>query len=141
MLLTRAKTKHLAGINALISFYNLAPITEDFIKYDISIIAEDKGKIVGFIWCGLMANRKLGYIDYFTVHPEYASTGIGRALGTQLVRIAKNKGVDLTISIIERGQYHDKSVSSAQHIGLQPATAAFTAMAGKVEVMSTKLGV
>lgn len=141
MILTRAKTEHLEGINVLLAQYGLHPITEDFLKYDISIVALDKYKIAGFIWCGLMANKKLGYIDYFTVAPEYTTSGVGKALGTQLVRIAKSKGVSLTISIIERGVYHDKSVSSANYIGLQSAPLPFTAMAGAVENMSTKLGV
>lgn len=142
MIYTRARTEHLEGINQLLKDTGQYPIlTENYIKYDISVVALDGAKVVGFIWAGLMANKKLAYIDMFTVDPEYASKGVGRELGNQLVKIAKGKRVDGIFAIISQNAYHDKSISSSFHIGLQPLPTPFTFVAGSVNKMAEKLGV
>lgn len=142
MIYTRAQESHIPAINQLLEAGGQAPmLSPDHLKYDISVVALDKDKVVGFIWCGLMANKRIGYIDLFTVDLEYAGRGVGRALGTQLIRVAKQKGVECIFATIARDQFHDKSLSSSMYIGLDPLQIPFTFVVGDVKVMSQKLGV
>lgn len=142
MIYTRAQESHIEGINELLKNSGQAPVlSPDHLKYDISVVALDKAKIAGFIWCGLMANKRIGYVDLFTVAPEYAGTGVGRALGYQMVRIAKQKGVECIFATIARDQFHDKSLNGSMYIGLDPLQIPFTFVVGDVNKMSEKLGV
>lgn len=142
MIYTRAQESNIPAINELLLKTGQKPLlTPDHLKYDISVVALNKFGVAGFIWCGVMANKKVGYIDMFTVDPDMGGQGIGRALGHQLIRIAKQKGIQTILASIARDEFHDRSLSSAMYIGLEPFQTPFTFVVGDVNQMSEKLGV
>jgi len=55
-------------------------------------LAEDKDKPVGFVWCGVMSNKELGYIDHFTIHPEYANKRVAPVLAAKFQEVCNRIG-------------------------------------------------
>lgn len=142
MIVTRALPEHIEDINKLISTYGFSEMPVAMLnKHDISLIAKEDDKILGFVWCGLMGQKTCGYIDYFVIDPKAARLGVGKQMATHLVRIIKRKGVQKVLAIIAHNEFHDRSLASAVYMGLKPAPLTFTSTFGDVLSMANSLGV
>lgn len=81
---------------------------------DIALQARDEsGKLIGFLWVGLMAKNTLGYMDKFCVDKDYSKKGVGKALALALKDRLVKRRVKTVFGIIRQDQYHDKSAMNA----------------------------
>jgi len=63
-------------------------------KVDLAYqVRNEEGRLVGFIWCGLMAGKSVGYIDHFCIAPDYAKQGIAQGLWDHLYKEVKARGI------------------------------------------------
>lgn len=116
MKIRRALKQDVTGLENLFELHG-AEFNEDFInKKDLSFVAVEKEKVIGFIWVGLVANSSIGYIDFFFVDPEHVSKGVGKALGHKMKEIAKKKSVKQLVGQIEAQNV--PSIKCAQNIGM-----------------------
>lgn len=67
-------------------------ITSDFIKNSASVVAEIKGKIIGF-WCRELTESNDITSGYLFVDPEHMGTGCASALFNVLKQELSNKGI------------------------------------------------
>jgi N-acetylglutamate synthase-like GNAT family acetyltransferase len=134
MIIRKARKSDLPGITALTSYYGMASPTEAFINSrDISLVAcEDSGKIVGFVWCGLMAKNKLGCVDFFVIDPTYSGQKVGEKMGIELKRLIKAAGGSIMVAMITQQEHHDKSLVNAIKMGMTPTKETYTVVVGGV---------
>ncbi len=71
---------------------------------DTSLVAEVKGKVVGYAIAAKEVGRKLHLLN-FAVHPEYRGLGIGTALLQALERLARRKGLKQIYLEVEEDNY------------------------------------
>lgn len=83
-------------------------------------MAEDKDKPVGFVWCGVMSNKELGYIDHFTIHPEYANKRVAPVLAAKFQEVCNRIGLKKIFGIIGQHAFHHKSLTGALRMGMVP---------------------
>lgn len=109
------------------SLYNLPPIPESCLnKWDIALLAEHKDQPVGFVWCGLMSGRELGYVDHFTIHPDYSNKRVAVQLAAKFTEVVHKLGVKKVFGVIGHHQYHHKSLTGALRMGMVPHRIAYT---------------
>lgn len=113
--LYRATKQDLPAVSELLNTYGKQSIYPEMLNNkDIAIQARDEtGTCVGFIWCGLMAQNTVGYIDMFTVHPDHANKGIGKMLAQALMDTCLKRRVRSVFGVIKHDQYHNKSAMNA----------------------------
>lgn len=132
MFIRKAKISDLPGINNLLNFYKLIPVTSDFVnKTDISLVGQtEQGEIIAFIYCGVMAKGKWSYVNYYTIHPDYVGLQISELGVAALRQEFSKRGIKRAVGIIERDQFHNASLSGAIKLGLKPNQPAYTAVIG-----------
>lgn len=137
-----AKPKHFNDINELQKAYGLRSIEPLSINHrDISLVALDvQGRVVGFIWMGLMAGNTRGYIDHFVVLPDYAKQGVGFQLGKALYDRAFKRGVREVFGVIRHNEFHDKSAMNALKFGLVAHSEPYTYVCGEANYIKSQLG-
>lgn len=104
-MIRRAKYEDFEGINELLSNTQFSPIFIDQIN-DLSFVAEDENKIVGFVWCMMSSGNKIAYVDQFCVDKYYV--GVGVRLINALVEEATKIGLEYSFSYVQ----NDESVDS-----------------------------
>lgn len=82
MYISKAYKEDLPAIKSLLEPTEKFLVVDSIInKQDLAYqVRTEEGELVGFIWCGLMAKGRIGYIDHFCVKPEYAKHGVGKGL-------------------------------------------------------------
>lgn len=119
MQIRRAKRRDLEGINALLNGYAFHTLDRSYINHrDISIVAEDNKRIVGFLWVGLMRQNKQGYIDHFVVDPVYTHKKVGKQLAVEALAVSLKLGVEEVFGIIAKGKHFDKSGFNALRMAI-----------------------
>ena len=109
--LNEAKLTDLGAIKELTHIYGKDPVTEAHFNHrDIAIQArEEEGRLVGFIWAGLMAKNTIAYVGDLFVHPDVKNRKVGFKLCAMMLCKLLEKGVQTSIGFIEQNQYHDRS--------------------------------
>lgn len=123
----KANRQDLDGINSICAKYGIKTVAPEYINSkDLSLVAKDGNKVVGFIWCGILCQGTKGYIDCFVVDPEYQGMGVGQLLAHKLLKVALKKGVRETFGIIAHGAYHDNSAMNALKMAMMAAPKTYT---------------
>lgn len=108
MIVRRARQEDLASVNGLLAGYGMDTIDPEYINsQDISLVAEDKGNVVGFIFVGRFAKGTIGYVDCFVVSPEYHGKKVGEKLARKALKVCLAKGVKLGFAHIAQDEYMD----------------------------------
>lgn len=137
MIVRLAKPKDLKAINELLSDYDLHPLDPATINHrDISVIAEDKGKVVGFIWAGLMKKNTLAYVDSYCVAKDLHKSGVGRKLAVKAYEEAAKRGVKKFFGIIKLDEYHDASAVNALKVAMKTDGGNYRYVFGEIGVKS-----
>lgn len=127
MRVRRAKAKDLAKIAELCTSCGFnAPKDNVINSQDIAIVAEVDNKVIGFVWCGLMAKNSIGLVDFFIIHPEHRGQKVGESLGQQLIKICELKKVNIMMATIKQDQFHDFSLANGVKIGMTPDEASYS---------------
>lgn len=64
-------------------------------KRDLSYcVRSEDGELVGFLWCGFMANNKIAHIDHFCVAPSHRHKSIAKDLATIIFTELTSRGVE-----------------------------------------------
>jgi N-acetylglutamate synthase-like GNAT family acetyltransferase len=130
-MIRRAKRADLAQINQLLNTYGLSTIDRSFVNHrDVALVAEIDGKVVGFVWAGLMRQNKTAYIDYFTVSKELSKQGVGHTLARETLTLFNKLGVERAFGVIERDEFHDKSAFNALKMGMYAQERPYTYVYG-----------
>lgn len=97
-------------------------------------VAEDRGKIVGFIYGYFKAvpedalqrwkAKKVGYVELMAVSPDNRRKGIGRSLMTQLLQEFKEAGADMVLldcpsEAVEAKHLYDRMGFEARFYGMK----------------------
>jgi hypothetical protein len=119
MIIRRAQTRHLEAINSIIGGYGLFTVNDGHLNTkDIALVAIEDDQVVGFMWCGIMANGQKALIDYFAIAPEYTTKGVGNKLATKLQQVLSKKYKDAVVSgFIRQDKYHDASAVNCLKLG------------------------
>lgn len=140
---TKCKAGDLFAIQHLMSMYDKKlDITAAHInKRDISLQARlATGELVGFVWCGLLANKTLCYMDKVVIHPDFHRKQILNELYTELFKIAYKMGVKQVFGIIRHDEYHDASGVQALRMGMGADKESYTYTFGNLDKMKSDLG-
>lgn len=135
MIIVRTATKQdLNEIQVLLGKYdNIMQVNSEHLNnYDVALQARlDSGELVGFIWCGLMANKTLGYVDKFVVDPKYANQKVGLLLCQTLTKTLLTLGIKEAIGYIRQDEYHDKSALNALKTVMKTDRVSYTQVSAK----------
>lgn len=138
----RAKPYHIPDIHKLCNQYAYETVDKDCINNkDISIVALDDQTVIGFMWCGLMSNQKLGYISHFMVDAKYAKQGIGQLLYKRLYSVCKLKKVEKVFGIIAQDEYHDRAAMNALKMAGKGYATPYTYVYASLNELEKVLGV
>lgn len=120
MIIRRALPKHSDEINRLVTRYAMPTVTPAYFNNkDIALVALDDDKVVGFVWCGMMAGGEKGLVDYFVVNPEYSGKGVGYKLALKMQKVLSRKGKDAIVSgFIRQDEHHDRSGMNALKLAM-----------------------
>lgn len=129
----------LAEINNLLSKHGIHPVTASHLT-EPNVIELKDGKVIGFIWMGLMAEGTIGYIDKFVVHPDYRAQGVGYKLAQSLLECAKELGVKEVFGYIKQDENHDASGMNALKMALASDKGSYTHVFGQIEFITKELG-
>jgi len=108
---------------------------------DISLVATDGNKVVGFLWVGLMANNTMAYIDRFIVHQDYRGRGIGNKLGTAAFKQAAKKNVEEFHGFIKNDSFYEASAVNALRLGLGGDNKPYTHVRGHLSFIASELAI
>lgn len=138
----RAKSYHLSDIHVLCNQYGYETVDKNCINNkDLSIVALDDKAVIGFLWCGLMANQKLGYISHFLVDAKYTKKGVGNLMAKRLYELCKLKKVEKVFGIIQQREYHDKSAMNALKMAMKGDLYPYTYVYANIHEVEKVLGV
>lgn len=138
--IVRARHQHLEAINALLRTYGLGSIDKTYLNSrDIGLCACYKGKVIGFIWLGLMRQNKSCYLDFFTIDPTFTHKGVSRDLALEALKLGNRLGVEHWFGIVERDDSHDKVAMDALKIAMFAKNKPCTYMYGYTEHMIREL--
>lgn len=143
MIISRCHKSDLPAIQYLMELYGNKCIVEanHINKKDIALQARlESGELIGFIWCGLMANNTIAYVDKVTVDPAHTGNGVIHNLYKELFKIAYSKGVKQVFGIIRHDAYHLKSAKAALRMGLGGDTISYTHVFADLNKMKSELG-
>lgn len=139
--ISKATKQDLPAIDELLSKYDsIMRISPSYLnKRDVSLQARDEsGKLVGFVWAGLLANRTLAYVDMAVIHPDHHHKGILLKLYRELFKICYSLGVKDMLGVIRHDQYHDASGIQALRLGVGADSQNYTLVKANLEVMKTQ---
>lgn len=132
----RANIQHILCINELLINSNLSSITPDHLNgKDLAIAVFDEDKLIGFLWVGLMAKNTLGWIDYFVIHPDYRTQGVGELLAKRALELGKQKGVKRAIAAIGHHEFHSASAMNALKMAMIAEPIPYTFIKGNIDHM------
>jgi N-acetylglutamate synthase-like GNAT family acetyltransferase len=134
MLVRRAKRSDLPQISALQAQYGKMSVGPELINHrDIAIVAEDMGRIVGFVYCGLMAQNTLGYVDKIVVDRDCAHKRVCQSIYKELGRLLVRMNVKTVFGIVKHDEFHDRAIMNALRMAMKgdavPYTYIFTDVA------------
>ncbi len=142
MLIRRAKHIDIDGINVLLNQYAMQTIDPSYVnKHDFALVAEDKGRIVGFLFVGRMANGTKGYIDHFVVDRDYHRKGVGERLAKKMIKISAMKGLKEAIGFIAFDEFHDASAMNALKSAMSSPNLNFRMVRANVDTVKQELGI
>src|ERR1700743_1916476 len=133
IIISRCNKRDIAAIASLCSLYGKKiEITPDHInKRDISLQARlSTGEIVGFLWCGLLANKTICYMDKVVIHPDFHHKQILNKLYTELFKIAYKLGIKQVFGVIRQDEYHDASAVQSLRMALGADATSYTYVFG-----------
>ncbi len=138
----RAYQADLDDINSLLEGYSINPVTRDCINdKDIAVVACEAKRVVGFVWCGLMAKNTVGYLANFVVAQDCAGSGVGERLLKHTLEVLKKKSVKQVFGTIKQDEYHDKSAYNALKIAMGADKLPHTYVTGNVQKMVQEVGI
>lgn len=143
MIITRCHKSDLPAIQYLMHKYgDKMIVTEHHLnKKDISLQARlPSGELTGFIWCGLMANNTVAYMDKVAVDPAYSGQGVVNSLYKELFKIAYKRGVRTVLGFVRHDEHHLKSCKAALRMGLGGDTLSYTHVFADLNFMKSELG-
>lgn len=128
MIIKPANKQDLPAINYLLNKYGKMSVSDSYInKKDVALqVREESGELIGFIWCGLMANGTIAYIDKFCIDPEYTHRGIGLLLAKYLQQVLHKRKVKSVFGLIKQDKYHDKSAMNSLRMAMGAHDASYT---------------
>lgn len=136
----RAKKFDVVNINAVLASYGYQAIDESYINpRDIALVAVDSGKIIGFLWIGLMRQNKQGYIDCFAVSGAYSGKGVGNLLAKAALEACRKLNVSEVFGIIANGEFHDRSAINALKMALASDGLSYTQVRGSIPHMIAEI--
>lgn len=137
----RARKEDFNAIHALLGQYGKMSITPEHLQgRDIALQARDaEGKVVGFVWAGLMANDTVAYVDKVSVAPECAKKQVSQALYKRLFEIALKRGVRQAFGIIRHDAYHDRAAMNALKMAFGADKEPYTYVSGDLMQMHADL--
>jgi N-acetylglutamate synthase-like GNAT family acetyltransferase len=97
MYIKRATKDDIPAIKALISKQaKKVPFFESMInKSDIAYqVRTEDGTLIAFLYCGLMANKKIAYIDSLVVDPEYKNQKVAARLALHIHQELRARKID-----------------------------------------------
>lgn len=107
---------------------------------DIALCARDKsGALVGFLFLGLMAQNKVGYLDKFCVDPDHTKKGVGNALARAAFQAATKRGVREVFGVIRQDQYHEQSAVNALKMAFGAHKESYTYVCADLRHMASEL--
>lgn len=133
MQLVKARKKHVEKIQHLTSRYGMSMPATAVNGTDVAIAAVDKGEVIGFLWIGLVADRNMGLVDFFTVDERYSKKGVGHQMAQKALRILKKKGVETVQGFIANDRYHNNSAFNALKMTMASDGHTYTRVYGHVE--------
>lgn len=143
VIVSHCKLSDLSAIKNLLSLYGKKiEITPAHLnKRDISLQARlPSGELVGFVWCGLMANKTLAYVDKAVIHPDHHHQGILNTLYKALFKRAYELGIKEVFAIIRQDEYHDASAVNTLKMAVGADSLNYTYVVAKLDKMKKDLG-
>lgn len=140
--ISKCTQQDLPAVQELLRYYgNKCLVNESHInRRDISLQARlEDGKLVGFVFCGLMANKTQAYIDKATIHPDHHKQGILNLLYKELFKICYKLGVKEAFGIIRHDDYHNASCINALKMGFGADALSYTYVMAQLEHMKSEL--
>ena len=142
MQIRRPKRHEVSRINELFAMYGLRPIEPSHINHrDVSLVAEDGDKIVGFLWVGLMRQNKEGYINHFIVDKGYSKKGVGKRLAMTALETVKKLGVEEVFGIIAHDEFYERSAFNSLRMAIGSDGLVYTQVKAQIKHMEKELGV
>lgn len=137
---SKAKLGDLPGIRQLMLSHGKFTVDAGHLHYkDLSLVASIDGKIIGFLWLGLMAKGTLAYIDKFCVDPEYAHHKIGSLLAQEAFKHCLQRGVKECFGVICQDEHHEKSALNALRFALGSIPHSYTLVSGNLLQMKQEI--
>lgn len=121
MFISNATKQDIPAIQYLLASYGSKLVLDPACinKRDIALQARDEsGKLVGFLWVGLMAKNTLGYMDKFCVDKDSSRKGVGKSLALAMKDQLVKRRVKTVFGIIRQDQYHDQSAMNALRMAI-----------------------
>lgn len=143
MIVTRCKSADYPAIKHLLSLYDKKmDITRSHLnKRDIALqVRLPTGEIIGFVWCGLMANKTIAYVDKAVVHPAYHHKGVLNKLYLELLSKAYEVGVKDVFAVIKHDEYHDASAVNCLRMAVGADSDSYTYVTNTLDKMKSELG-
>lgn len=142
--ITRAIKSDLPAIQDLMLKYGNKCIVESYHlnKKDIALQARlETGELVGFVYCGLLAEGKVAYMDKVTIDPMHHKKGILISLYSELFKRAYRRGVKEVTGFIRHDEYHNASCVQALKMGLGADALSYTYVRAQLEFMKKETGI
>lgn len=137
----KATKQDFPAIHFLMSRYGKMTVQPEHLNSkDITLCArDDSGKLVGFLYIGLMAQGTVGYIDKFAVDPEYAGKGVGQLLAKEALKACLKRGVREVFGVIRQDQFHEKSAMNALKMAFSAHKEPYTYVSAQLQHMVAEL--
>lgn len=142
--ITRANKQDLLAIQDLMLKYGNKMLVESYHlnKKDITLQARlATGELVGFLYCGLLAEGKIAYMDKVVIDPNHHKQGILLELYKELFKEAYRKGVREVIGFIRQDEFHVASCKQALRMGLGGDAISYTMVGANLEFMKKETGI
>lgn len=143
MIITRCRKSDLPAIQYLMHKYgDKMVVTEDHLnKKDIALQSRlPSGELIGFIWCGMLANNTVAYMDKVAVDPDYSSKGVINELYKEGFKMAYKRGARTVLGFIRHDDHHLKSCKAALRMGLGGDPLSYTHVYADLNFMKSELG-
>jgi N-acetylglutamate synthase-like GNAT family acetyltransferase len=137
----KASKQDLPAIRMLMQSYGKMVVGPEHVNQrDIALCArDDEGRLVGFLYMGLMAQNKVGYLDKFCVDRGLAGKGVGSALAMACFEAAKKRGVREVFGVIRQDEFHEKSAMNALKMAFGAHKEPYTYVSADLNHMAAEL--
>lgn len=123
----RAKRTDIPKLTELMKLYGKMSVDKSLINHrDIALVAVAGDEIVGFAYCGLMAENTRGYVDKVVADPAWGGKGVVAALYAEMGRLLVKLGVRSIFGLIKRDEFHDRAVVNALKFAMQGDATPYT---------------